>query len=195
MNLCKPPDPLRLSGNNDKNWREFKEQLVWFLEGTESTGKSDGAKIGIMLSHAGREARELYKTLPWAAEGDDKKFNKVLEAFERFCSSQKNLLYERHGFWQLSQQDGEPVDAYLTRLKLKVDYCEYDKEGWIPAVKAEMLRDKFIFGIRDDALKERLLRAGNRRTDLRTSCIIGTAFRILEAASEGDVDVYSKSYL
>ena len=83
MNLCKPPDPLRLSGNNDKNWREFKEQLVWFLEGTESTGKSVGAKIGIMLSHVGREARELYKTLPWAAEGDDKKFNKVLEAFER----------------------------------------------------------------------------------------------------------------
>ena len=157
MNLCKPPDPLRLLGNNDKNWHEFKEQLLWFLEGTESTGKSDGAKIGIMLSHAGREARELYKTLTWAAEGDDTKFNKVLEAFERLCSSQKNLLYERHGFWQLSQQDGEPVDAYLTRLKLKVDYCEYDKEGWIPVVKAEMLRDKFIFGIRDDALKERLL--------------------------------------
>ena len=111
-----------------------------------------------MLSHAAREARELYTTLTWVAEGDDKKFNKVLEAFERFCSSQKNLLYERHGFWQLSQQDGEPVDAYLTRLKLKVDYCEYDKEGWIPAVKAELLRDKFIFGIRDDALKERLLR-------------------------------------
>ena len=77
MNLCKPPDPLCLSGNNDKNWREFKEQLVWFLEGTESTGKSDGAKIGIiMLSHAGKEARELYKTLPWAAEDDNKKFNK-----------------------------------------------------------------------------------------------------------------------
>ena len=68
-------DPLRLSGNNDKNWREFKEQLVWFLEGTESTGKSDGTKIGIMLSHTGKEARELYKTLQWAAEGDDKKFN------------------------------------------------------------------------------------------------------------------------
>ena len=63
---------------------------------------------------------------------------------------------------QLSQQDGELVDTYLTRLKLKVDlkvdYCAYDKEGWIPAVKAEMLRDKFIFGIQDDALKEHLLR-------------------------------------
>ena len=68
MNLCKPPEPLRLTGNNDKNWREFKEQLQWFLEGTESTEKSDGAKIGIMLSHAGKEARELYKTL--AADGE-----------------------------------------------------------------------------------------------------------------------------
>ena len=82
MNLSKSPDPLHLSGNNDKNLRELKEQLLWFLEGTKLTGKYNGAKIGIMLSHAGREARELYKTLPWAAEGNDKKFNKVLEAFE-----------------------------------------------------------------------------------------------------------------
>ena len=44
------------------------------------------------------------------------------------------------------------------RLKLKVDCCKYDKEGWIPTVKAEMLRDKVIFGIRDDSLKEHLLR-------------------------------------
>jgi len=32
---------------------EFKEQLQWFLAGTESPDKSDIAKIGIMLLHAG----------------------------------------------------------------------------------------------------------------------------------------------
>ena len=157
MNLCKPPDPLRLTGNNARNWREFKEQLQWFLEGTESTSKSDGAKIGIMLSHAGKDARELYKTLPWAEDGDEKKFTKVLEAFEQFCTPQRNLLYERHGYWQLNQQEGESIDAYVTRLKLKVDYCEYDKTGWPATVRAEMLRDKFVFGLIDDSLKERLL--------------------------------------
>ena len=98
MNLCKPPEPLRLTGNNVRNWHEFKEQLQWFLEGTESTEKSDGAKIGIMLSHAGKDAGELYKTLPWKKEGDEKKFKKVLEAFEEFWSRQRNLLYERYGF-------------------------------------------------------------------------------------------------
>jgi len=59
MSLCKPLDPLHLTGNNEQNWYKFKEQLQWFLEGTESTKESDGAKIGIMLSHTSKEAREL----------------------------------------------------------------------------------------------------------------------------------------
>ena len=57
--------PLRL------NWREFEEQLKWgYLAGTETDEKPDLAKIGIMLSHAGKEARDVYKTLEWAAEAD-----------------------------------------------------------------------------------------------------------------------------
>ena len=99
-NLCEPPKPLRLTGNNSRNWREFKEQLQWFLAGTESTNKPDAVKIGIMLSHAGRDARVVYKTLPWSAEGlgDDKKFDKVLEAFERFCTPQKNIFTNNMDF-------------------------------------------------------------------------------------------------
>ena len=155
-NLCKPPESLRLTRNNSRNWHDFKEQLQWFLVGTESTEKSDAAKIGIMLSHAGKEARELYKTL--TSEGDDKKFDKVLEALERFCSPQKNILYERHGFWSMRQDDGESVDSYLARLKLKVNYCEYDKTSWPLAVRNEMTRDKFVFGLIDDGLKKHLLR-------------------------------------
>ena len=38
-----------------------------------------------MLSHAGKEAREVYKTLPWANEGDNKKFDKVIAAFKAYC--------------------------------------------------------------------------------------------------------------
>ena len=64
MNLCKPPDPLCLTGNNAKNWREFKEQLQWFLAGTESSDKSDPVKIGIMLSHAGKDARRCIRYSP-----------------------------------------------------------------------------------------------------------------------------------
>jgi len=36
----------------------------------------------VMLLHAGKVARKVYKTLAWATEGDKDKFDKVLEAFE-----------------------------------------------------------------------------------------------------------------
>jgi len=96
-------------------------------------------KIGIMLTHVGKEAWEVYKMLPWQEEGDKKKFNKVLEAFQRFCAPRKNILYEHHGFWNLQQMEGESVDVYLIRLKVKIDACEYNKDDWPAAVRLEML--------------------------------------------------------
>ena len=59
--ICKPPEPLSFCGNVSQNWKGFEEQLTWFLEGTESSSKSDMVKIGIMLSHARKEARKCIK--------------------------------------------------------------------------------------------------------------------------------------
>ena len=61
MNLCKPPDLLHLTGNNDRNWREFKEQLQWYLEGTESTRKSDGAKLALCYCILARKPENSIK--------------------------------------------------------------------------------------------------------------------------------------
>ena len=40
---------------------------------------------------------------------------------------------------------------------MKIDLCEYDKEDWPPAVRQELIRDKFAFRLMDDGLKEQLL--------------------------------------
>ena len=147
--------------------------MKWYYAGTETSEKSDLVKIGIMLSHAGKEARDVYKTLEWAAEGDQNKINKVLEAFQRYCSPRKNIIYERYGYWTIQQEDDESVDAYLTRIRMKIDLCEYDKEGWPPAVHQELIRYKFVFGLTDDNLKERLL----RETDVILDKAVETAQR------------------
>lgn len=189
--ICKPPEPLSLCGNVSQNWKDFEEQLTWFLEGTESSDKSDMAKIGIMLSHAGKEAREVYKTLQWTTDGDEKKFNKVIEAFCMYCSLCKHILYKRYTFWSLQQEGEESVDAYLTRIKLKLDTCEYAAE-----VRQDMTRDKFVFGLTDDNLKERLLREEN--LDLATA--VGLAQRaesskrqIREMTTHHEVNVVQRS--
>ena len=86
------------------------------------------------------------------------KFDKVTKAFKEYCSPHKNILYERYKFWTLNQKEGKPIHTYLTRLKVQVDHCDYHKEGWPSAIKTEMIRDKFVFGLNDSNLKERLLR-------------------------------------
>ena len=44
----------------------------------KSSDNSDMVKIGIMLSHTGKEAKEVYKTLQWNEEGDNQIFSKVI---------------------------------------------------------------------------------------------------------------------
>ena len=103
-----------------------------------------------MLTHAGKEAPKIYKTFHWDEEGDAMKFNKVIKAFKEYCSPCRNILYECHKFWTLNQKEGETIHAYVTRLKVQV----YQKEGWPGAIKTEMIRNKFVFGLNDDSLKE-----------------------------------------
>ena len=87
----------------------------------------------------------------------------------------------------MRQDEGETVDSYLTRLKLKIDYCEYDKTDWPPAVKNEMTRDKFIFGLIDDGVTERLL----RETDLTLERAVALAQR--SEASKSQVKAMSSN--
>ena len=126
-----------------------------------------------MLTHAGKETREIYKTLLWSKPDDKTKFDKVLKAFKDYCQPRKNILYEQHKFWNLKQEEGEPVDAYNTRFKVQIDHCDYAKEGWQEAVKTEMIRDKFVFVICDDNFKERLL----QETDISLNKLVGLGER------------------
>ena len=62
--------------------------------------------------------------------------------------------FERYQFWQITQKDSETVDQFVTRLKNKVKSCDYESVD-------DIVRDKFVFSIRDLAVRERLLRDEN----------------------------------
>ena len=111
----------------------------------------------------------------------------MITAFQTYCELRKNILYECHGFWSLQQLEGESIDRYLTRFKIKVEACEYNKEDWPAAVRLEMLQDKFVFGLHDDSLKERLLR--ENELDIRNkSCHDSAKARVLQDAYQGYVN-------
>lgn len=107
----------------------------------------------------------------WTTDGDEKKFNEVIEAFRRYCSPRKHILYERYTFWSLQQEGEESVDVYLTRIKLKLDTCEYAAE--VPRQDMTHVISSSLDLPTDDNLKERLLCEEN--LDLATA--VGLAQR------------------
>ena len=89
----------------------------------------------------------------WAAEGDDAKINPVLGKFEEYCQPQKNVPFERYRFNRRVQEAGETYDQYRTALLKLAEGCEFQT-----ITPKEILRDRLVFGIRDNKAKERLLR-------------------------------------
>ena len=151
MDSFHKPSALNFEGNTSENWRRFKQQFDIYITASGCEKKDDAVKIAILLNFAGEDAIEVFNTFQFA-EGDEKKLDKVLEQFEQYCNPRKNVVFERHQFWQITQEDSETVDQFITRLKNKAKSCEY------PPPVDDMLRDKFVFSIRDLQVKERLLR-------------------------------------
>ena len=139
------PSALIFDGNTYENWRRFKQQYDIYLTDSGSEKKDDSIKIAILLNIAGEDAIEVFNTFQFP-EGDEKKLDKVLEQFERYCNPRKNVVFERYQFWQITQKDSETVDQFVTRLKNKEKSCEYTSVD-------DMVRDKFVFSIRDLAAK------------------------------------------
>ena len=140
MDSFHKPSALSFDGNTSENWQRFKQQFDIYITASRSEKKGDEVKIAILLNFAGEDAIEVFNTFKFA-EGDAKKLDKVLEQFERYCNPRKNVVFERHQFWQITQKDSETMDQFVTSLKNKVKSCEY----LLPV--DDMLRDKFVFSI------------------------------------------------
>nr|XP_039255361.1 uncharacterized protein K02A2.6-like [Styela clava] len=152
MSKFNSPRNLSLEGNLSENWRKFKQQFEIYLEASGDNIKSDITKVAILLNFAGEDAVEIYNNFDFAEADDRKKLDKVIEKFENYCNQRKNVVFERHQFWQSSQDVTETIDQFVTKLRSKVKSCAFKEEP------EDMIRDCFIFNMRDHGVKERLLR-------------------------------------
>lgn len=72
-----------------------------------------------------------------------------------YCLPKKNTVFERYQFWAHPMAENITVDKYLTELKMKSKDCEFGFS------ENDMIRDKVVFSLSDQCLKERLLREPN----------------------------------
>ena len=110
-------------------------------------------KVAILLHALGEDALEVYNTLEIAqADEEDQTVDDILDAFKTYCQPKKNTVFERHQFWAHPMTDSVTIEKYVTELRQKSKDCEFG------ASENNMIREKIVFSLNDQRLKERLLR-------------------------------------
>ena len=153
-----PPPPLEIHGvQAANNWKKFKRAWTNFSLAIDLNKKPEPVQVATLLTAIGEEAREVLATFAdWAEEGDEAKIAPVLEKFATYCEPRKSVLFERYRFNKRAQEPGESYEQYRTTLQKLSESCEFRA-----ITPDEILRDRLIFGIRDDKVRERLLREPN----------------------------------
>ena len=125
---------------------------------TELDKKPEAVRVATLLTVIGEEARDVFSTFTdWAEEGDVTRIEPVLMKFQQYCQPCKNVPFERYRFNRRTQEPGEAYDQYCTALRNLAEGCEFQT-----ITPGEILRDRFkIFGIKNDKVRERLLRESN----------------------------------
>ena len=84
------------------------------------------------------------------SEGDKDKYDVVVEKFEAHFVKKRNVIFERAKFNQRRQEEGEPVDDFVTSLYCLLEQCKYG------GLHDEMIWDRIVVGLLDSTLSEKL---------------------------------------
>ena len=150
-----PPAPLKIHDQNAaEKWKKFR--LAWenYALATELNKKAQPVQVATLMTVIGENAREVCSTFTdWAEEGDDQKIAPVLKKLGECCEPRKNIPFERYRFNRRVQDPGETYDQYRTALRKLAEGCNFEVIN-----PKEILCHRLLFGIRDNKVRERLLR-------------------------------------
>ena len=153
MEILKPPMGMNFVSNNvAENWRRFERQFRCYYAACEIATKSGPTQVGILLHTAGPEAQDVHETFTYTGDEQRNDIETVLLKFRTYCEPRKNIVFERYQFWDRNQNASEPINQWVTDLRSKAAKCEFG------TFESDMIRDKVVFGVRDQRIKGRLLR-------------------------------------
>ena len=141
---------------NDSNaaekWSEWKEMWEHYIVASKVNKEEGDVQVAALLTAIGPEARKVFKT--WNLSATERKDIKgVIELFDNYCNPRKNIPFEHYLFNSWQQEPGESFDRYVTAVRQIADKCAFDA-----IMPDDFLRDRIIFGIADNKVRERLLR-------------------------------------
>ena len=119
-----------------------------YMAALDVTG--DERRTAILLHLLGPEVQEVYGTLP-EPTGVTGCYAVCVAKLRSYLAPQRNVIADRLAFQRLRMVEGEPFDAFLSRLRLAAARCQFP-----PEQAGAALRDQAIAGC-SPRLQERVL--------------------------------------
>ena len=128
--------------------RSGKSNFEFYLSASCHDKESDKRQVSTLLYCLGDTADDVL-TSTNISEDARKRYSDVLAKFGKFFKVRKNVIFERAKFNRCNQLPSESAENYIIVLYHLVDTCEYGE-------LKEMLRNRLVVGMRDNALSKRL---------------------------------------
>ena len=97
----------------------------------------------LFLAIGGLEIRRIVKGLVLA----DDKFVTLIAAVRKYFQPVKNVILERHKFFNMCRERDEDLSTFLVRLKAQAELCDFETSA--EPVKNQMIRDQYIRCVND----------------------------------------------
>ena len=141
-----------MDNNLATNWNAWKKAWTRYEVATGVNRQEQLVSLN-MLSVIGEDATKAFDGFELGETQDDSKTEDVLAKFDEYCEPRTQVIYERYRFNNRNQEPGESIASYLTELRTIAKNCQHES-----ITPDEILRDRSVLGIRDDKMRERLLR-------------------------------------
>lgn len=120
--------------------------------------ETDKEKIAILAGFGGGDLYKIQSKLVAPKKVCDCTYAELIQKITAHLEPQKNVIAESYKFYKRDQMPGESISEYIIELKSLAENCDYGE------LLDRALRDKFVFGISEEKIQQRLLNETNLKT-------------------------------
>ena len=106
-------------------------------------------QVNTLIYAMGDQVDDILRSFVLSGE-DRENYKTVKTKFDSHFVQRRNVIFERARFNRRSQEEGEPVESFITALYSLAEHCGYGN------LHDEMIRDRIVVGIRNNSLSEKL---------------------------------------
>ena len=125
-----------------QRWEKGVHSLEFYLAASNITDSA--RKRAVLLHLAGPEVQDIFLTLTDTHET-------ALAKLTEYFTPKKNIPFERHLFRQVSQEPGESIESFATRLRTRAKSCAFENVD-------KAVRDQIVEKCSSSKLRRRLLK-------------------------------------